>query len=296
MLGPILCATVIAPDVGELAPAYCGAFDFQVLADTVVSAGLARSWGQPGLAGTRSVLVGHTVGAPGLIRLLEVDTIAGDRPLLRPGWRSIELCVQDVHRVRERIGTTPFEVVGEPAPIPGAEDISAMQVVGPAGEMLYLTEIADPGVYDLPTATHFVERVFIAVMSAPKLGAARSFYEDTFGGQDPAGSITAPMECVNRVLDLPLDTAHTFCAVQFAGQSLVEVDQHPPELVGEANAQAALPRGTAMMTFAADAAAVTGIEPLGPAWNEPAEPYGGRRTLTVAGPGGERIELVGLEV
>src|SRR6478752_6284068 len=131
MFGPIVCATVVAPDVSELAPAYCDSFDFVVMNDAAVSEGLARSWGWPQLAGARSQLLGHTKGAPGLVRLLEAPVDPDERPLLRPGWRSIELCVHSVQRVRERIEGSPFRVVGEPAPIPGADDIFAMQVVGP---------------------------------------------------------------------------------------------------------------------------------------------------------------------
>lgn len=294
MLGPIVCATVIAPDVDELTPAYCDAFDFVVISDAAVSAGLARSWGWPELAGARTRLIGHTPGAPGAVRLLEAPADPDQRPLLRPGWRSIELCVRSVRRVRERIEDSPFTVVGEPAPIPGADAILAMQVLGPAGEMLYLTEIGDMGVYDLPTAHRFVERVFIGVVSAPDLDAARAFYEAASGGHDPAGSFTAPIGCVNHVLGLPLDTPHTFCAIQLSGQSLVEVDQHPPAMVSTAPpaTRAAPPPGLAMFTFAVDSLAVPGATALAPVWTEPSTPYDGRRTATILGPAGERIELV----
>lgn len=294
MIGPIASATVAAVDIDEVTAAYCTCFDFHVLGEAPVSAGLAAAWQWPGLEGARARLLGHTAGAPGVIRLLETSSARGETPLSSPGWRSIELCVRDVSEIRTRITDTAFTIVGEPAPIPGSDDIRAMQVLGPAGEMLYLTEIGEQSIFELPTAHHTVERVFIVVLSAPDLDAARAFYINAFTGHDPAGDFTAPITCVNRVLDLPPTTEHTFCAVQLRDRSLIEIDQHPPTLTGTPPRTPAPtpPSGAVLMTFYADRLQIDGARSLGPDCSDPSAPYDGRTARTFIGPAGERFELL----
>lgn len=292
-LGPLLCATVVTADLDPHARVYEQAFGWIALSEHVVDTVLAETWAAPEQAGARARLLGPAQGGRGSVRLVEgAGSPAHDDPLRRPGWRAIEICVTDVREVRAGIDDSPFTVVGEPAPIPGNETIEAMQVLGPGGEMLYLTEIGPQSVYELPVARHLVDHVFIGVLSAPSLPDARAFYESHWGAAGPPGTIAAPVQCINRVLDLPLEREHEFCALQLAGRTLVEIDGHPPELPGVAPLTRALPAGTAMMTFSVDSLARPGIEAVGRPVAPDAAPYDGRPTATIRGPAGERIELV----
>ena len=62
---------------------------------------------------------------------------------------------------------SPFQIIGEPANLDVSDDIRAMQVIGPAGEVLYLTEIkAVVPPFELPFARCTVDRLFIPVLLA----------------------------------------------------------------------------------------------------------------------------------
>lgn len=294
LLGPILGATVVAPDLDALTAAYRSTFGYRVVEEGTVSAALADSWGAPSAGAARTRLLGPRPTGPGLVRVVEQPGSAPDGAYLRrPGWRAIEICVTDVHALRERLDGTPFRVVGEPAAIPGSETIHALQAIGPAGELLYLTEVGAQSVYELPRASAPVDRVFIAVLSAPDLAQARAYYEQRFGGGGPRGEISAPIRALNHELGLAPDHEHTFCAIQLREQSLVEVDQHPRELLAERApatvADGPLPAGVGLMTFAVDALP---SDPIAAPVRAEGALYGGRRSVVVAGPAGERIELV----
>ena len=276
-LGPLLCATVATPDLDAHAEIYAATLGWTTTDAGTIGSDLAAAWGVPGQSGARFRLLGARRGRRGGVRLVETDGVRQE-VLRHPGWRSIEICVVDVNAVRVRIAAAapPFTIVGEPAPIPGHATIRAMQVLGPAGELLYLTEIGPQSTFALPRPTELIDHVFIGVISAPCLRRARSFYERAFGVAGPPGTLTAPIESISRVLGLPLEHAHEFCTLQLAGRTLVEIDQHPPALPQEPPAPAdRLAPGTALMTFAFDAGSRPTVELVGRAGRPTGELYAG---------------------
>ena len=86
------------------------------------------------------------------------------------GWLSLEISVADVDAVYEELKESSFEIIGLPANLDVSDDIKAMQAVGPDGEVLYLTEVKAPvPPFQLPFARCEIDRVFIAVATAPKI-------------------------------------------------------------------------------------------------------------------------------
>jgi len=292
VLGPILCGTVAVADLDEATRAYTDWFGWELTAEGVLDPALARSWAAEAAAGSAWRLLSPVAGRPGGIRLVQRPRPLDRSPLHVRGWRSIELVVRDVDEVRRRLEGSPFRVVGEPKGLAFNESIRAMQAVGPGREMLYLTQTSDETVFELPRAEHLIDGMFIAVLSAPDLRAAFEFYRDRFGAQGHLRESATMLEAVNRELGLPLEREHPISALQLAQRSLVEIDEHPPEMSGEAPADDDLPGGLASVTFAhRDLAAVRELwrtEPI----EIGEEPYGGHRATTVIGSAGERIELV----
>ena len=291
-LGPILVATVTVPDLDDATRWYTTWLDYEVWDEGSVDDELARSWRAPRAAGSRYRVLSPGAARPGGVRLVERDRPLAGSPLRIAGWRSLELVVSDPYAVRERLEGSPFTIVGEPKPLDTNPSIVALQAVGPGRELLYLTRTADDTVFELPAATRFVDRMFIAVLSARDLSRSGDFYASSFGAVGHLGATPVPLEAVNRELGLPLDRPHAISALQLAGRSLVEIDQHPEALLAERAPDDDLPAGLAMVAFEHD-----DLDAAAPVLAEPPRlrsepPYLGRRAALVLGPDGERIEVI----
>lgn len=292
-LGPIVTGTVPVPDLDAATRAYTETFSWVVQAEGTVDAGLADAWGAPAAAGARWRLVGSAPGRAGGVRLVERPGVALDRsPLLLPGWRSLEICVQDVHEVRRRVEGSPFTTLGEPAPLGEGSPIWAMQATGPGREMLYLTQTPPDSGFDLPLAQHPVDHLFISVMSAPDLEGARDWYAAQFAaGPELPPEPYVLVACATDAGQPPEDK-HRICALGLAGQSLIEIDDHFPGLAGERPPAGDLRPGIALISWELDSLdAVAGLLRSTPV-ARPEAPYDGRRTAVAVGPAGELLELV----
>jgi hypothetical protein len=134
--------------------------------------------------------------------------------------------------------------------------------------------------------------MFIAVLSARDIDRAQDFYVSRFGAIGHLSATPVPLEAVNRELGLPIDRAHAISAFQLAGRALVEIDQHPQELLAEQAPVDDLPGGLAVVSFEHDD--LRSIESIlvAPPDVRHEPPYLGRRAGLVLGPDGERIEVV----
>jgi catechol 2,3-dioxygenase-like lactoylglutathione lyase family enzyme len=291
-LGPIVCGTVSVPDVDDATTWYTEWLGWEPSGEGEVDEWLAGVWRAPRAVGSRWRLVSPGAGRAGGVRLVERPVSIERSPLHVAGWRSIELVVTDTLEVRRRLEGSPFRVVGEPKGLQFNPSIVAMQAVGPGREMLYLTQTSDETVFELPRAERLVDGMFIAVLSAPDLPASFAFYRDRFGAAGHLRETPTALEAVNRELGLPLEREHLISALQLAGRSLVEIDEHPAEMAGEIPPADDLPGGLAVVGFEhADLDDVRALWVAEPAAHD-APPCLGRRVTGAVGPAGERIELV----
>lgn len=293
VLGPIVCGTTVVEDLDQAIRAYTDSLGLVVQARGTVPHDLAGSWRAPRTAGSAYCIVGSTATRSGGIRLVQRDPMVATSPLRVPGWRCIEVAVADLHALRERLDRSPFRVVGEPAPIATGSPIMAMQVLGPGRVMLYLTETVANSGLDLPLAEHFVDRQFIAVLSAPDLDAALDWYVDSFGASEvmpPDDRHSLPAICAD--LGLPTGRQFRIGAVGLAGQSFVEVDDHPFEFATASGPFDDLKPGVALVTWEIDD--LDAVRPLllHEAVVRHGFPYMGRRTATAVGAAGECLEMI----
>jgi catechol 2,3-dioxygenase-like lactoylglutathione lyase family enzyme len=293
-LGPILLGTVVVPDLAEATSAYTGTLGFVVQHEGAVTPSLAGAWQAPLAEGSAYRILGSAPGRSGGVRLVERrDRSLEQSPLRVPGWRSLEICVSDVHAVRARLEGSPFTVLGEPAPLGADSPIWALQAVGPGREMLYLTQTVPDSGFDLPLAERLIDRMFIAVMTgAPTLEPARDWYAREFGAGPELPPAPYVLVACSADAGLPPGREYRIAALGLAGQSLVEIDDHFPEHAGERPPAGDLRGGIAMITWEVDSLdAVRHLlrdEPV--RRDEP--PYAGRRTAVAVGAAGELLELV----
>ena len=243
--------TVVTSNADEMIASYREGLDMLVISDGMVSSSLALAWGKPSLTGLRFVVLGANRTDPSThwLRVIEHPTVVRPDPMKQRGWLALEVLVQDVHGLAHRLRNSHFSILGEPRPLAVSNCIVAMQVAGPAGETLYLTEVrgAVPP-FRLPSpATHVAERLFIPVLSTPDRDIAMNFYERLNG--NTGLRFETRVSALNSTLNIDLEQLRPVGTLQLAKTSLIEIDQVPehstatPQLDG-------LPGGLAMVSFA----------------------------------------------
>jgi catechol 2,3-dioxygenase-like lactoylglutathione lyase family enzyme len=291
MLGRIATVTINAPDIPAAVAAYQRFLGYRVVDDGALGRDTARAWGRPALASARAVILESASGSDTYLRFVEGPTYVHYQPFACLGWNAVELVVADVDALARQLAGGPFRVIGEPADLSFTDKIRAMQVVGPAREVLYLTQIKEKlAAFDTPEAAAFVDRAFIVILGGSSLDLLQDFYHGRFGVAR-AEAMPSVISVLSAPYGLPRDYRHAIAALEIAGQCYIEADEMPPGAVARPCEPGQLPPGIAMVSFEVDRLPDTASS-LGPAHRSPALPYGGRRSLACLGAAGELIELV----
>jgi catechol 2,3-dioxygenase-like lactoylglutathione lyase family enzyme len=291
MLGRITTVTITAPDLPAAADAYQRHLGYRVADDGALGRDVARAWGRPGLAGARTTVLEPASGLDTWVRFVQGPAYSQYQPFACVGWNAAELIVQDVDRLADALRTGPFQVIGPPADLSFTDKIRAMQVTGPAREVLYLTQIKERlAAFDTPEASSFVDRPFIVILGGSSLDAMQDFYGEQFGV-----ARAAPMPSVVSVLSaqygLPRDHRHLIAALQVGGQCYIEADEMPAGAVARPCEPGQLPPAVSMVSFEVERLPEL-RSALGPPHRSPGLPYAGRLAVACAGAAGELIELV----
>lgn len=292
MLSRLAAFTVLAPDLDAIERAYCGWLGLRCVARAAVDAAHARTWAAPQMAGRPSIVLQSAGGDGPLLRFIEQPPVPGHAPLRTHGWNAIEILVADPYALQEALRGSPFRVIVPPRAIPFDPDIHAMQVLGPAAELLYLTSL--PGerrILDLPPARTAVDRPFIAILGGPDAAAILGFY---------AGQLRTPtlaprpvaVQVLNEAYGLPPGHRIPLGVVKLPCDYLIEVDEYPPAAMPRPQRPGELPPGIGTVSFT-----VAALDALAVRWRHPplalcGPPYDGARAAVTIGAAGEWIELI----
>lgn len=264
--GPILGATAIVADLDTAAEALGRALGWSRSGPSLLPAETAHRWGAPALAGAASAVLHPPSGSGGWLRLVHQ---AGPRtpppqPLRHSGWAALELLVRDVDEAMTASEETGFRVLGRPRRLGdgGKLPLTAGQVVGPDGIVLYLTQVlGDTPNFELPAPSGAIDGIFIAVLSALDLEESRAVLESALSVRR-ASDRRSPIAVVNSTLGLPPDTLHRLSTLQLSGSHLIEVDQNAnPAAARRERPADSLPRGVAVLSLAASVPEPTLLEP-----------------------------------
>ena len=288
ILGPVLAGTVVCPSLRTALPAYIDHLNQQLVSYGHVYEEQAALWGAPALLEAPCAVLASAAGTPWL-RLVEDAQAGAAQPFRRHGWMALEIAVAEVDALAASLEDSPFQVVGPPAPLDVSPQIRAAQAVGPAGEVLYLTQVdGEVPPFQLPRARCGVDHLFIPVLSAAQRAASLAFYEGISGVQGQC--FDTRLGAVNQAWGKSPEERHPVAALQLAGESLIEIDELPaaaaqPPLPGR------LPPGIAMVSFA-----LQGIEEANLPWlsaprHQPGPPGSGL-TAVCRGAGGELAEFI----
>jgi hypothetical protein len=214
-----------------------------------VSTAEATLWGFPNLAGTPSLLMAPEASTDFVFRFIELPAEPGYRAFTRHGWHAAELIVDRVDPLAEQLRDSPFEIVAPPLDLSFCPDIRAMQIRGPGGEIVYLTEFkkAVPGL-DSPPARCAVDRTFIVIVGGPSLEGMQRYFLSAFGVPE-----TPAMESrvQTMALEFGLSREHRFrlAALPLLGRCYIEADEMPAAARPLPERQTELPAGISMVSF-----------------------------------------------
>jgi len=254
--GPLAHATLIVGDAWPCIAAYRG-LGLSDRDGGAVGSEQAAAWGQPQLAGSSVTWLTAHGARDALLRLITVPGAPARPTRFSHGWMALEVLVRDVDALAPRVAAAGFEIVGPPADLDVSPAIRAMQAIGPAGEMLYLTQVKSPvPPFSIPLSADLPHGVdigasFIAVLSTP----SRDAVIDACAPLHPAAVLRfdTRITVLNRALGRDIAQRWPVATVQWGGQSLFEIDE-----VADARVHTtpdALPAGLAWVTMAASAGA-----------------------------------------
>jgi len=279
-------ATILAADVAASARRYEAFFGYRLVESGLIPAAVAGTWGTPAMAGRRYYVLAPESGVPVFLRFVEGKIPPDYQPLRSFGWGAIELCVQDVMAVHERLKDSPFTIIGPPKALDGAPAIWPMQVQGPDGEIVFLTEIrADEPGARLPRAACPIDSLFIAVLACQDIAATRAWFAANLG-LTGAPDFELVYTTLSRAFALPADQKHRIAVLGHDGDAFLQLDQYPAEAVPRPTMPGELPPGVAMVSFLHSA------NETSDATADPGIIYAGGRSHVSRAPDGALVELI----
>lgn len=292
MKNPLRSATLVVSDAAAAAARYVDGLDYLVIETGLLDAGLAASWGTPASADRAYVVLRPASGKEVDLRFVEGDVVAAFKPLRSFGWAAIELCVSDVRACHARMQAGPFEIIGPPSENPGLPTIHPMQVRGPDGEIVYLTQILQGGPGSgLPEAHTAVDQLFIAVLACADMAASAEWFRQQLG-LAIAAPFEIPYRMLNQAFGLPTDQRHRLTTADHKGEICLEFDQYPDAAVPRPVIEGQLPPGMAICTLThPDLDAIPGPWLSVPVPREGVI-YQGRRVGVLRSPEGALIEVM----
>jgi hypothetical protein len=253
MLGSICGVTTVVPDLDQVEHAYTRYLGMRVASRGKVGAAQAQSWGAPACAGCDTLTLVPEIGEETSLRFI-ADPAAGTcAPFTTFGWNATEITVQDTDALAGRLAASPFRIIGPPANLKGFESIRAMQVLGPAGECLYLTDVRAES--SLAQARSAVGQVFIVVVSGGDIDSLCAFYTAHFSNEVSA-PVEIPIGVISTANGLPADTRYKLGLVTLSGGTRIELDEYPPGTGPRPTQPGHLPPGMAIVSFSLDPATV----------------------------------------
>lgn len=287
---------IVTHAVGDLDAAVAGwqqYLDYRIVSAGTVADDLAQAWAAPGTAGRRCVLLAPASGADCLVRFIAADT-NGYGPPLTCGWNATELLVTDVDGLAAAFRGSPFRILGGPGDLyarPRAP--RAMQVRGPAGELVYFTRLYPNGSrYGLHPAKSRVDRPFIVTVGGRSSDTLEAWYGGVLGLR-----VMDRLPFHNPILaqgcGVSPATVFPTSVVRIPGRSfLVELDEYPAHVADRSVAPGQLPPGMAMVAFHVADLATVPVPFRAPPQPVAGPGYAGRRVGVIMGPAGEWLELI----
>jgi hypothetical protein len=293
-LRSIEIATHCVPDLNACIPVYRDLLDYQLVDEGRLPESLATTWVTPNMSGMPYVMLQPASGAEVYLRFIETGNGGGYWPPVTQGWIATEILATDPDAVLEKLQGTAFTHIGGPADLyPSPKSARALQMAGPAGELMYFTRILPGGSrFGLHGAKSFVDRPFIMVVGGTSMADIHAFYGGLLGL-----TVSAPdpfrIGQMSRVLGLPAQTAYPVSLARIPGRSfLIELEELPPYIERRTVPDGQMPEGLGMVSFTSAPLAELNLDYRAEPRTIELPPYNGRNVAVIEGPAGEWLELI----
>ena len=172
-----------------------------------------------------------TLGCPGetsgFVRLVGQPDTRARPPLTQRGWSTLEFIVADVEAVADHVTRLGDVTVITPPSRAGATgQLGVFHVIGPDGEILYLTQVlVRHDRYELPpTPTTLVGPLFIGVWATSSLDGDRRWFEQSFAVTRVSDRL-ARLRAVNWVRGRPANAEYRISSLDTGARTLIEIDE-----------------------------------------------------------------------
>ena len=286
MLKSIVIITISVLNLGSVEDAYKDYLSYTTVDHGALTADVAVAWDAKKMAGKKYLVMQPSSDEQVYLRFIENPTTKDHVAMTTHGWNATELLVKDPDTLAKQLEDSPFTIIGPPKDLWAAPNAPrAMQVRGPAGEVLYLTRNHD---FEFSA---FVDRAFIMVLAGPSMVSLNDYYSNKMG-LEVGAPMQFPISAVSRAQKRSPDTTYPLAIATISQRFLIELDEYPQSAGSRPVTDGFLPPGTSMVTFE-----VEDLDALNVDWRTAPKklsgpPYNGRRTAVTIGPAGEWIELI----
>jgi len=259
-----------------------------------ISAAMAQAWQAPAAEGLPYCLLQPPSGDGFWIRYIETGERRGFESPATRGWMATELLVKDPDALAAKLANSAFQHLAGPGDLfPGPKSPRAMQMIGPAGELLYFTRILPGGSrFGMKQARSPVDRAFILTIAGDSTESMRRFYAEQLNMR-----VMDPLPFINGILahscGAPPDTIFPTSLSPIPGRRfLIELDEFPSGLPARPVSDGQLPPGLALVSFRVNNLEQVTLPPLAAASAIPTAPYQGRSVAVIRGAADEMLELI----
>ena len=248
-LGKIAAVTISTSDLNKIVEVYQEFLKYRLTKSGQITAKECSAWGAENLTNADYVVMQPEKSDDFSFRFIHQPDQSNYIAFKSVGWNAAELIVEDVDELAIQLDNSPFEIIGAPADLSFTEDIRAMQVMGPANEILYLTQFKNKvPEFDNPKPRCFVDQTFIVVLAGKSLDEMQGYFHDNFK-LDKATVIKSRIRSISRVFNFPADTQYKAAALALKDHSMIELDELPKAGNHRFSLDGYLPAGIAMVSF-----------------------------------------------
>ena len=286
-VGRITAVTITTPDLDRVIDIYSNYLNYRLVYSTKVNSDQARSWDAENIENAEMIYMSPEGSNDFFFRFVEQSIDPSYVPFGTHGWNAAELIVKDVDESAKKLIDSPFEIIGEPADLSFTDQIRAMQIMGPSKEILYLTQFKSKlKEFDSPTPRCDIDQTFIVILAGENIDKMQSFFNETLS-IERAPPMQSRIRAISKVFNLPEDTQYKSAALAIRGQSLIELDEMPPDAVPRRFHSGYLPSGISIVSFIAHEA-----EFLQKTYDSNIPSFEKVGANTIKGSSGELIELL----
>ena len=248
-LGKVAAVTISTSDLNRIVEVYQEFLKYRITKSGQITVKESSAWGAENITDADYVVMQPEKSDDFSFRFIHQPDQSNYIAFKSAGWNAAELIVEDVDGLAVKLENSPFKIIGAPADLSFTKDIRAMQVMGPANEILYLTQFKKiVPEFDSPKPRCFVDQTFIVVLAGKSLDEMQDYFHENFA-LTKATIIESRIRSISRVFNYPEDTKYKAAALTLKGQSMIELDELPKEGSKRSSLEGYLPAGIAMVSF-----------------------------------------------